>query len=157
MKYFEGLTQESEIKSRYKELAKKFHPDLGGCVETMKIINLQYEKVIIGFYQKAGKSITEIEEILKNDAALREKLNNIITLHDLIIEICGSWLWITGDTRTHKERLKELKFFWSKTKSAWYWRSEGKRSFNRNPMSLDDIRIKHGSMNIARMEHQKVA
>ncbi len=30
MKYFEALTEECEIKARYKELAKAHHPDKGG-------------------------------------------------------------------------------------------------------------------------------
>lgn len=64
MKYFLGLTQELEIKARYKELAKKHHPDLGGCAEIMKEVNAQYEKCMEGMYQHAGKSITEIVLIM---------------------------------------------------------------------------------------------
>lgn len=151
--YFDGLKLENEIKARYKELAKKHHPDLGGCAETMKEINNEYEKAITGMYETSGKSITEIEELLKKDALLREKLNGIITIEDLIIEICGSWLWITGNTKEHKDKLKSLQFFWAQKKCAWYWRSEENRSFNRKAMSLDEIRQKHGSFSV---EHKKL-
>jgi hypothetical protein len=148
MKYFEGLTIESEIKARYKELAKTNHPDIGGCVEIMKIINSQYEKVITGAYQRQGKSISEIDDLLQKDAMLREKLNSIVYLDGIIIELCGSWLWVTGDTKTHKEKIKENGFKWSKTKISWYWRGEQSRSFNRKPISLNEIREKHGSYTI---------
>ena len=79
MKHFEGLTKEEEIKARYKELAKKFHPDLGGDTETMKEINSQYDTVLRGFYQAAGKSLSEIDEILEKDVVLRSKIDAIIT------------------------------------------------------------------------------
>ncbi len=150
MQYFEGLTREDEIKSRYKELAKKHHPDLGGCAEIMKAINAQYDQVITGAYQRAGKSITEIDELLKKDEALRNQVNAVLALEDVFIEICGSWIWLTGDTRRHKEKLKELKFCWSSPKLAWYWRSADKRSYNRTPLSLDEIRYKHGAHAIHR-------
>ncbi len=150
MEYFLNLESEIEIKARYKELAKANHPDLGGCAETMKAINNQYEKCISGVYQRSGKSITEIDELLAKDVLLREKLNSIIALEGLCIEICGSWLWVTGATKLHKEILKACSFFWSNTKTAWYWRSEDKRTFSRGSKSLDDIRATYGSVNIER-------
>lgn len=159
MKYFEGLTDESAIKARYKELAKLHHPDLGGNTETMKVINTQYEKVLTGCYQKAGKSITEIDDLLAKDSVLREKLNQIILIEGLNIELCGAWIWITGDTKPHKETLKEAKFLWSRNKNAWYWRGEAKKSYNRNPSSLDMIRYRYGSQDIKaeRSERKAIA
>ncbi|VVB80757.1 Uncharacterised protein [uncultured archaeon] len=149
MKYFEGLTDESSIKNRYKQLAKAHHPDLGGCVETMKIINSQYESVLSGIYQRAGKSITEIDDLFKEDIAMRQKLNAILLLDDLIIEICGNWLWITGETRKHKDILKSSGFYWASKKEAWYYRSEQFKSYgNRRLQSLDEIRYKHGSLSV---------
>lgn len=155
--YFEGLKTENEIKARYKELAKKHHPDLGGCANMMKEINNQYEKVLKGSYQESGKSEAEIDDLLAKDEKLREKLNAIITLPDLIIEICGAWIWVTGETRTHKDKLKSCQFFWAKKKGAWYWRSEENRSFNRKAMSLDDIRKTHGSITLSKEKVKMVA
>lgn len=149
MKYFESLTQEIEIKARYKELAKTYHPDKGGCAEIMKEVNLQYEKVMQGFYQRAGKSITEIDKLFKQDLMMREKLNAILALDGLIIEICGNWLWVTGETKSHKDFLKSMGFFWASKKEAWYFRSEQFKSCgNRRSQSLDEIRYKHGSLSV---------
>lgn len=145
MLYFENLENEDEIKARYKELAKMYHPDLGGDVEIMKEINSQYEKVVTGVYQKQGKSITEIDELLIKDAEIRAKMNEILQIEGLTIELCGSWIWVTGETRQYKEKLKEAMFKWSPNKLAWYWREEGKRSYSRKNMNLDEIRYKHGS------------
>lgn len=146
MFYFEGLIEENEIKARYKELAKKYHPDLGGDLEVMKDINNQYEKVITGVYQRAGKSITEIDELLVKDAEIRAKMNAILLCEGLNIELCGSWIWVTGETKIYKDKLKEALFRWSPNKLAWYWREEGKRSYSRKNMCLDEIRYKHGSV-----------
>lgn len=44
MNYFEGVTKES-ARSRYMDLAKKYHPDRGGDGETMKLINAQYKEL----------------------------------------------------------------------------------------------------------------
>lgn len=147
MKYFEGLTSESEIKSRYKELAKQYHPDKGGDTAIMQEINKQYELVLTGAYQRAGKSITEIDELFKQDVLMREKLNAILGLDNLIIEICGNWLWVTGDTKIHKSILKSNGYLWASKKEAWFFRSEQFKSFgNRRNNTLDEIRFKHGSL-----------
>lgn len=146
MQYFENLTSEAEIKNRYKELAKKYHPDLGGCVEAMKVINRQYDEVLTGQYQKAGKSITEIEELLKNAHELRSKIYEIAAMPGIIVELCGEWIWVTGMTRPVKELLKAANFFWSNKKLAWYWRKEDSRKkWNRGEWDLDKIRSTYGS------------
>ena len=150
MRFFEGLKEEKEIKARYKELAKAHHPDKGGCADTMKEINNQYELVMRGFYQSAGKSTFEIDELLINDALMREKLNLILMIEGLTIELCGSWIWVTGDTKSCKDRLKELGFFWAAKKIAWYWRSDERKCRNRQGMSLEYIREKWGSQAITR-------
>lgn len=148
MRYFENLKEEKEIKNRYKELAKQFHPDLGGCTETMKIINVQYEKVMTGVYQTAGKSITEIEELLSKDSSMREALDKVIFIEDLIVELCGEWIWVTGNTARNKEVLKQAKFFWSPNKKAWYYKPAGKKSYNRKHWSINEIRATHGTKQI---------
>lgn len=111
----------------------------------MKIINLQYEKVLTGVFEKAGKSITEIDNLIANDVILREKLNAVLSLEGIEIELCGTWLWITGETMAVKENIKLAGFFWAKQKKAWYWRSPEERSYNRKSFTIDEIRQKHGS------------
>lgn len=143
--FFEGICNETEAKAKYKELAKKYHPDVGGCVETMKLINLQYERVLTGVYQKEGKSITEIEELLKRSTGLAEKLCEIIACPSVIVELCGNWIWVTGETREVKETLKGAGFFWASKKGAWYWRSkEDAKTCRGKTLSLEEIRNKHG-------------
>jgi len=42
--YFEGCNTWSDVKTRWRDLAKQYHSDLGGSDEIMKIINVQYAK-----------------------------------------------------------------------------------------------------------------
>lgn len=146
MQHFEGITELDAIKLRYKELAKLHHPDLGGDVETMKLINVQYDQVLTGVYQKSGKTSIEIDELLKDAHEVRAKLYEIATISGINIEICGSWIWITGLTKLVKDTLKGAGFFWSPRKTAWYWRKESPiKTFNRGNWDLEKIRSVHGS------------
>lgn len=145
---FKGFIGEKAIKDRYKELAKQYHPDLGGCTEKMKQLNSEYERALTGQFESNGKSITEIDELLKADSKLRESLMKILAIEGLIVELCGEWIWVTGQTQIAKEVLKSAGFLWASNKKAWFWRITGKRSFNRNEWSLDEIRSKHGSSNV---------
>jgi hypothetical protein len=154
MNFFDGLKEEAEIKKLYKELSKKYHPDLGGDLEIMKLVNAQYEKALTLIYQKSGKSITEIDELLKNDLVLREKLDKIVNLDGLEIELCGKWIWITGETVKHKDIIKSLGFYWARLKKAWYWRAEEAKSFNRKSFSMDEIRNSHGSTSLKQYKKQ---
>lgn len=156
-KYFEGLTEEKAIKTRYKELAKQYHPDRGGDAEIMKAINTQFEAVMRGAYQRAGKSMSEMDDLWADDKIMCKKLHEILILEGIEIEICGKWIWITGKTKIHRDKLKSAGFFWACKKEAWYWREQQARSFNRKPMSFEEIRTRHGSTTVQRPSRAMVA
>lgn len=45
-KYFEGVKTVEELRKRYRELLKKFHPDNeGGSVEVTQEINAEYDRL----------------------------------------------------------------------------------------------------------------
>ena len=43
------------------------------------------------------------------DERIRQAIERIITLDGLEIEICGLWVWVGGETKTHKEALEECR------------------------------------------------
>lgn len=45
--YFDHLKTVEEVKNRFKLLAKKLHPDVGGDKVVMQEINLDYEKSLV--------------------------------------------------------------------------------------------------------------
>jgi hypothetical protein len=143
--YFDECNTMEELKAKYKELAKKYHPDLGGDVEIMKIINVQYSQRVFTMGKKEGKTDNEINEDLLSSEAYKKAIDGIISFDDLIIEVCGSWIWVSGNTRERKEALKASGFYYAKNKVKWYFRSEENKTKSTKSVSMDDIRTKYGS------------
>ena len=46
-RYFKNVKSLEDLKSQFKALAKKNHPDAGGSVETMKEINCEYDALFV--------------------------------------------------------------------------------------------------------------
>ncbi|MCD4774040.1 MAG: hypothetical protein K8R41_11730 [Bacteroidales bacterium] len=45
MDFFEGITTEAQLKLNYRRLALMHHPDKGGNIEIMKLINKEYNQI----------------------------------------------------------------------------------------------------------------
>ena len=134
-----GNITPSDIKTAYREACKKYHPDINPAgEEMMKIVNSAYEvlKDFSGDVQEQQAGYGE---------AVNAALNAILGLAGLVIEICGAWVWVTGNTVTHKDRLKESGFKWASKKKAWYFRPEEYRSRSKGSSTLEEIREKYGS------------
>lgn len=138
-----------ELKSAYKHLAIANHPDHGGSTETMQQINAEYtdlfEQLKNTHRNADGKQYTSRESTDEAPAEFIELIEKLLNLPGIIIELCGSWLWITGDTRTVKDDLKTLGFRWSSNKSAWYYHRDGYHKRSKKSCTLDDIRLMYGS------------
>jgi len=82
-----------------------------------------------------------------------------LSLEGVEIELMGLWVWLTGNTREHKETLKTWneshanKWKWSPKKTAWYF--AGVPTFNRKETTLDEIRNAYGSQKFARSQRQE--
>lgn len=139
-----GLTGELDpktVKAAYRAACKKYHPDLNPAGdEMMKLVNAAFDAL----KDYTGKIEQEQSQQHYGDH-LNDALNAVLGLSGLVIEICGAWLWVTGDTKPHKEALKEAGFKWASKKKAWYFRPEDYRSRSRGSSSLDDIREKYGT------------
>lgn len=143
MKYFKNIKTLEELRKEYKRLVKENHPDNGGSVEAIKTINVEYEqlfKVIKNNDTTENKKKYNMEE----DEMMRNIINSIISLN-IDIEICGSWIWVSGNTYGCKEELKQNSFRWARKKKMWYWHNpeEATRSYGKTTM--EDIRTKYGS------------
>lgn len=162
MKYFKSKYQNlGELRTEYYNLAKVHHPDMGGTDEAMKNVNNEYEKiyklVAAGQYEDFSKWSTEFKEkFYTSDVELREAIDRIIHLPKVNIEVCGSWIWITGETKPVKEELKELKYRFSGKKQAWYWHGAGYKKRSKKTYDLDEIRSMFGSEKIEKEELDQI-
>ena len=147
-KYFDGITTFDELRKEYKRLALLNHPDRGGSTEVMQQINNEYDKLFIILKDRHNAEAPENKQMHEAPAAYREVLLRIITLKGIEIELCGSWIWLSGNTKEHKDELKSAGFFWAYKKLMWYWRPEEFKSFSRKSKSMDYIRSKYGSERI---------
>ncbi|MDD2627825.1 MAG: hypothetical protein PHD20_02945 [Clostridia bacterium] len=88
----------------------------------------------------------------------REIIDKLINLSDITIELCGTWLWITGVKKEDKEKqamLKELGFSYSAKKLAWYWKPGTYRKKSKKELNLDQIRNLYGSNRVNREDQRE--
>lgn len=145
MKWFGSCSDLDQVKTLYKKLAKQHHPDFGGKTETMQEINSEYAFASARVISKAGFTSDEMEQEIRFSEAYRQAIEAIIHLEGLQVELVGNWIWVTGNTRIHREGLKSAGYRFAAKKLAWYFRNEEFRSGKRSGKSLEEIRIKYGS------------
>jgi hypothetical protein len=155
-KFFKGITDLTELKKVYYKLALQFHPDRGGDTATMQQINNEYE-VFSQALINGNADFSEGRKAWETKCAgmYTKIIEKIINLPGLIIEICGTWIWVTGNTFANKEQLAEHGFRFSRPKMAWYHRPEGFRKTSKGKYSLNKIREIYGSELVERMEEQE--
>lgn len=149
MKWFNNPTTAEELKKEYKKLALKNHPDMGGSTEAMQEINAEYDYLFARLKDThrsaTGETYTAKTETTETAEQFRAIIEKLIHLDGIAIEICGSWVWVTGNTFAHKEELKKLSFRYSKGKNAWYYHEPGYHKKSRKSFTLEDIRDMFGS------------
>jgi hypothetical protein len=158
--YFQDCQTLEEAKSLYRQLALKHHPDRGGDLATMQAINAEYADFLANFakrdarerQQKAHtenrKSAADFHDMDALGETLKAKIEFALNLDGVEVELMGLWVWLTGNTKAHKDAIKVQGFRWAPEKSAWYF--AGVPSFNRTRRSLDEIRNMHGSTKFTR-------
>ena len=158
MKWFKNISDLSALRKEYKRLAVLHHPDKGGSTEDMQEINAEYEllsKRLIDSNTDFSDGRKSYEHKVSDD--LKDKIDQIINLNDITIEIIGSWIWVTGNTRPLKEELKKAEFRFSRKKLAWYWHCGEYRKKNKNHFDLDELRNMWGTDKINPENEQEQA
>lgn len=145
-KFFEGVSNLDELKAAYRRLAMQYHPDRGGDVETMKAINDEHDRLFEILKDQHNATHDEHHQTTETPAEFRTILDLLLKLDGLTIELCGAWLWISGNTYEHKTVLKGAGCRWSNNKTCWYWRhEEASRPWHRGTATMGEIRTKYGS------------
>ena len=154
-----------DAKRMYRDLAMRYHPDRGGDTRTMQDINAEWADLQTHFsridqdaytrkaHAEGRKCAADFNDMDKIFAALREKIKAALEIPNVTVELCGLWIWVTGDTKPARETLKTMGFHFAPQKVAWYF--AGIPSNGRGRKSLDEIRNIYGSTTYTKKDEEE--
>lgn len=154
-KWFAGVTTIEELRKKYRELLKQFHPDNdGGSVEITQEVNSQYDHLFaeLSRENKSDRECSTEEEKAANEA-FKAVLDRIIHIN-ADIEIVGEWIWVEKGSYENRELLKSVGFRFASRKKAWYWHYGEWHRRSKREITLDEIRLKYGSEKVNRQSKQ---
>ena len=139
-----GQYKIADIKQVYRKLASANHPDKGGNTETMQLINTAFAELCKYFETNETLDINQEQE--HQTTFNFDFLATLKTMPGLIIEVCGYWVWLSGNTFPYKETISGLGFKFSGAKKSWYWSPTiDTNTYKRGSKSMKNIRRDYGS------------
>lgn len=110
----------------------------------------EYEELQLhGFKQEAQAQETELTQ------ELEKALKKIVTLEGLEIDLVGSWLWVSGETFSFKDILKEAGFKWASKRKKWYFSEE--KAKGKFKGDFEALKQHHGFKEIKSSKTEKIA
>lgn len=142
-----GDLTEKDIKAAYRKAALKYHPDRNPLgAELMKAVNAAFDFLMANIDKINQFQSTDENARYNYGEDLEKVLNTLSGLTGIVYEVIGNWVWISGETITHKETLKEIGCKWAAKKKQWFYRPEEHKSYwNREEHTIEEIRAKYGS------------
>lgn len=145
-KYFAGCTTLEELKGEYKKLVMIHHPDRGGDLATMQEINAEYDETFPRLKNKHKNKDGEAYEKENEEAPneFKDLMETLIRMDGVHIEIIGCFVWVSGDTKPHKDQLKAMGFKWHSKKLCWYKAPADYKRRGKKQYGMDEIRNMYG-------------
>lgn len=151
----------NELKQLYRAFALQFHPDHGGTEEGMKAINIEFTRLFEILKTRQNETAKEehsrgnwkgCHETTETPDEFIEIVEKLSRIQGINIELCGAWLWISGDTLRNQRALKACGCLWSSNKKMWYWRHKENycRKRTARVVDMNEIRAKYGSQTLNR-------
>ena len=144
MKYFKNFETLQDLKTQYRAFAKQLHPDCGGDAKAFTEMNAEYQQALEMLERGGAKAYNQRQTVSDEGKAFKAVIDLLLSLK-LDVEICGDWIWISGDTHPAKEQLKALHCRWSRNKARWYWAPAYSKTHSRGKTTMESIRAKYGS------------
>lgn len=148
MAYFTRCSTLDELRATYRRLALQNHPDVGGDVEVMAAINAEYDAAFRRLKAQYNAQAQDGRKTSEAPEEFRAIVEALLKLDGLEVELCGSWLWIGGNTYEHKDALKAAGCRWSRKKQMWYWHHADNNKRWRGNSTMGEIRQKYGSVQL---------
>ena len=92
---------------------------------------------------KEVQEVKEVKEVKEDFTEIIHNLTNIFEAQGLQVDLVGCWLWVSGDTRPVKEKLKEHGFRWNKTRGKWYKALDGQYKRGHFKGSFEELKEKY--------------
>ena len=152
----------NELKSQYRKLAFELHPDTGGDAKKFSEMKAEYESLFVFLKDKAHKENPQDNpkwtvSADNLDDGYMGIIDLLVRLKGIDVELCGGWLWLSGNTKEVKEQLKSCGCYWAPKKRMWYWRpSDYSCRGNRWTHSMEYIRSKYGSQKVKMTRHEEI-
>ena len=163
---------EEEIRAAYRELVKKYHPDkyvdnplADLAEEKMQEINNEYSRLFETLKDvhkstrpDGARTYTSENKTSEKAADFINIINALFKLDGLEIELCGRWLWISGETMKNREALKQMGCKWSQNKKKWSWHfpEDSAMSYKgRKAWSMEQIRRTWGSEHVEQEKEER--
>ncbi len=147
-RYFQGCTSLDEAKALYRKLVMQLHPDVSGydSTEDFKAMQNEFE----AFRPTTEKFKGEFEQWCPD--VFMAVIEQLTQLDGLDIEVCGSFIWVGGNTFEHKAAIKAIdpqdyfhRAIWHHKKQLWYFSPLGYRKRSAQELDMDKIRDVFGS------------
>ena len=158
--WFAKCETNDEVKAEYRKLCKALHPDNGGDAEEFKAMTSAFTEAFerVKNYKRNAKGEKYEKPTEERPEEFMNALNAIIHLSNIVIEICGTWVWVTGDTKPYKDILKNAGYHYCGSKKAWQWHSKLEDiTGRRGHISMARIRDLYGSEKVKNEEQKVIA
>lgn len=158
MKWFnqEDLKDVNTLRASYKRLLIKYHPDNNTQDTTgmMQEINAEYDLL----FQKLKDTYEHSEDYEKQtdrqkqaydwekDKQLRAIIAALSKFAGLEIELCGTWVYVRGETYPYRKELKVLGMNYNRQKKCWIIHFDDYYKYHKKSVSMSHIRDKYGSV-----------
>lgn len=146
-KYFSNCTTLEEVKQTFHKLAKALHPDNGGNEAAFKEMYSEFQEAFnrLKNTHKNHEGETYTKETNETPEQFADLIRTLTHFNGCIVELIGSWIWVSGNTKAYKDQLKELNFKWSKNKAAWYYHEGEYHRSGKKVYDLETIRSMYGT------------
>lgn len=154
------LSSMNALRQAYRKLVLEYHPDKHSedeadkWTELFKALQLEYDLILSNL---SRSHFDDAKTTYDREKVLQDMIDRLMKIPEVYVELCGCWLWVSGDTFMQRARLKLLGFKWSKKKARWYWgltmTAKGKKKAKFK--NMDGIYRKYGREVIGQSEAEE--